>query len=105
VAGLQAEASLADACEALSSSYSEAAALKQSALPAARSAFDAAEEGFRQGKFDYLEVLDAQRTLVESRGQYIAALAEYHKSVAEVERLTGHAFESFGPGSQQNQED
>jgi len=88
-AELQANLSLADACEALASAHTEATTLKQSVLPAAQSAFDAADEGFRQGKFDYLEVLDAQRTLVESKGQYIAALAEYHKSVAEVERLIG----------------
>ena len=104
-AELQAEASLADACEALGSAYSEATTLKQAVLPAAQSAFDAADEGFRQGKFGFLDVLDAQRTLIESKGQYIDALAEYHRSAAEVERLTGQDLESFAPGSQKNQED
>ena len=41
-----------------------------------------------------LEVLDAQRTLFEARGQYIDALAAYHKAVAEVERLLGEGFEA-----------
>ena len=31
-----------------------------------------------QGKLDYLNVLDAQRTLFEANGQYIEALASYH---------------------------
>jgi len=34
-------------------------------------------------------VLDAQRTLVAARQQHVSALAEYHRSVALVERLTG----------------
>jgi outer membrane protein, heavy metal efflux system len=58
-------------------------------LPGAQRAFDAASEGYRQGKFGFLEVLDAQRTLFEARGRYLEALAAYHKAVAEVERLIG----------------
>jgi outer membrane protein, heavy metal efflux system len=36
-----------------------------------------------------LDVLDAQRTLFEARGQYLEALATYHRAVAETERLIG----------------
>jgi cobalt-zinc-cadmium efflux system outer membrane protein len=57
-------------------------------LPGAETAFKAAQKGYRLGKFDYLEVLDAQRTLFSSRTRYIQALARYHRSVADVERLT-----------------
>ena len=46
-------------------------------------------QGYRQGKFSLLDVLDAQRTLFEAKGQYIEALATYHKAVAEAERLLG----------------
>ena len=41
------------------------------------------------GKFGYLEVLDAQRTLFEVRSRYLEALARYHKLVADLERLVG----------------
>jgi cobalt-zinc-cadmium efflux system outer membrane protein len=58
-------------------------------MPGAETAFEAAQIGYRQGKFDYLEVLDAQRTLFSSRTRYIQALAEYNRAVAEVERLIG----------------
>ncbi|SMO50687.1 TolC family protein [Fodinibius sediminis] len=63
--------------------------LQEQVLPGAKTAFEAAQIGYRQGKFDYLEVLDAQRTLFSTRTRYIQALAEYNRAVAEVERLIG----------------
>lgn len=80
---------LAHAYQELSTSFAEATALKNDVLPGAQSAFDAAGEGYRQGKFGYLDVLDAQRTLFEARAQYIEVLSAYHKAFADVERLIG----------------
>ncbi len=80
---------LAEAYSELSTAYDEAETLRQEVLPGARTAFDASREGYREGKFGYLDVLDSQRTLFDARGQYIKALASYHKWAAEVERLTG----------------
>jgi cobalt-zinc-cadmium efflux system outer membrane protein len=85
----QARAALAEAYAALAGAFSEATRLKNEVLPGAQSAFEAASEGYRQGKFGFLDVLDAQRTLFEARGQYIEALASYHKAVVEAERLIG----------------
>lgn len=65
----------------------EARALEQDALPAAREAAAALEEGYRLGKFDYLNVLDAQRTYAELQRQYIEAVASGSKAAAEIERL------------------
>jgi cobalt-zinc-cadmium efflux system outer membrane protein len=75
--------------EALSSSHIEVTALKKEVLPGAQSAFDAASRGYREGKFDYLAVLDAQRTFFQARARYIESLAAYHKAKADVERLVG----------------
>jgi len=80
---------LAETYQTLSAAFSEVTALKNDVLPGAQSAFEAASEGYRQGKFGFLDVLDAQRTLVKARSQYIEALNAYHKSVADVERLIG----------------
>lgn len=80
---------LADAYRALGSAHDEATALSARVAPSARSAFDAVTEGYRLGRFGYLDVLDAQRTLVASGGQYVRALADYHKAVADLERLLG----------------
>jgi len=88
-AGNKVLAALSDAYQALAAGYAEATTLKSAVLPGARSAFEATSEGFRQGKFGYLEVLDAQRTLFEARGRYVEALGAYHKAMADTERLIG----------------
>ena len=80
---------LAAAYRDLAAAHDEAAALAGSVLPGARSAFAAVEEGYRLGRFGYLEVLDAQRTLVAAETQHLRALAEAHKAAAQVERLVG----------------
>ena len=80
---------LAEIYQALSYSFTQATALKSEVLPATQRAFDASSEGYRQGKFGYLDVLDAQRTLFEARQQYIESLSAYHKAVADMERLIG----------------
>lgn len=58
-------------------------------LPGAQSAFDAATKGFEAGKFDFLDVLDAQRTLFQAQSQYFRALAQAHRSAADIDRLLG----------------
>ncbi|MNP70492.1 Cobalt-zinc-cadmium resistance protein CzcC precursor [compost metagenome] len=41
------------------------------------------------GKFAFLDVLDAQRTLIDSRGRYLQALAEATEAWASLERVYG----------------
>ena len=82
-------AALAEAVTRLSSSFHESTVLKNDVLSSAQNAFDATSRGYSEGKFKYLEVLDAQRTLFEVRGKYIGALARYHTAKADVERLIG----------------
>ena len=80
---------LVGALEKTAVAFTESSVLRDDVLPAAQSAYDAAEEGYRQGKFDYLDVLDAQRTLFEARMRYVSSLAAYHVNRAAVERLIG----------------
>lgn len=80
---------LNESYQKLSIAYTEVNALKTEVLPGAQLAFDAANEGYQLGKFNFLDVLDAQRILFDSREQYLDALSTYHTSVAEVERLIG----------------
>lgn len=87
------QAALAEASTKLSSSFNEINIIKNDVLPLAKSAFDAASQGYRQGKFEYLVVLDAQRTFFEVRARYIEALTGYHKARADVERLIGRDIE------------
>lgn len=80
---------LAVAYERLSTARQETASLRRDVLPGAQSALDAATRGFELGKFSFLDVLDAQRTLFQARAQSLRALAEAHRSAAEIERILG----------------
>ena len=63
--------------------------LHNDVLPKAQRAFEAARQGYQQGKFDYLHLLDAQRTLFQTQAQYVDSTEAYHKAQADVQRLTG----------------
>ena len=88
---LKLNAALAGGYTRMANAHSRVTSLKTKILPGARTAFEAVNEGYRFGKFGYLEVLDSQRTWFNARSQFLDALAEYHKAVADVERLTGQA--------------
>jgi len=83
---------LAAAYRDLAAANDEALALAGDVLPGARSAFAAIEEGYRLGRFGYLDVLDAQRTLVAAELQHLRAQANAQKAVTLVERLLGVPF-------------
>lgn len=68
---------------------SEVRAFNQVILPAAQSAVDSATRGFEMGKFNFLDVLDAQRTLIAARTQYLAALAQATDAWVRIERIYG----------------
>jgi len=67
----------------------EVASFNQTILPAAQSAVDTATRGFEMGKFNFLDVLDAQRTLIGARTQYIQAIAEATDAWVRIERIFG----------------
>ena len=67
----------------------EAQRLKADILPAARLALDAMSRGYELGKFSFLDVLDAQRTLFQGQSQYVRALADAHTARADIGRLVG----------------
>ncbi|MCH8156833.1 MAG: TolC family protein [Nitrospinae bacterium] len=77
-----------EAYQVLVFAHSQATTLQSEILPAAQKAFDGVNEGYRFGKFGYLDVLDSQKILFHTREQYLDALAGYHKALAEVNRLT-----------------
>ena len=78
---------LAAAYQALSSAHAEVSELDANVLQDAQSLFEASREGYSQGKLDYLDLLDAQRTLFEVRERYIEAIRSYHLAKADVDRL------------------
>lgn len=83
----------------LAAAHEETEILQTDVLPKAQQAFEAAQQGYREGKFDYLYVLDTQRTFFETKVQYIDAVEACHLSRADVERLMGQALEPDLPSA------
>jgi cobalt-zinc-cadmium efflux system outer membrane protein len=63
--------------------------LRNDMLPSAQSAYEAASKGFELGKFTFLDVLDAQRSLFQARSQYLSALSQANQAAAEIARIVG----------------
>ncbi|HBG27564.1 MAG: hypothetical protein A2Y10_15470 [Planctomycetes bacterium GWF2_41_51] len=76
-------------------SYSQSVSLKNEVLPGATKMFDAAKRAYEEGKMDYLNVLDAQRTFFDVKNEYIENLADYHSSRTDIERFIGKEIESI----------
>lgn len=69
----------------------EVTALKERALPRMESALAATEYAYERGRYSYLELVDAQRELLDLRDALIEAATQYHQTLIEIERLTGTA--------------
>ena len=63
--------------------------LEDAVLPAAREAYEAAGKGFDAGKFGFLEVIDAQRSLLQARARSLNTLAAAFQAAAAIDRITG----------------
>ena len=61
--------------------------LQEQILPVAKETFEAINYGYQQGQFEFLDVLDAQRTLIELREQLVDSLQRYHDRRISIERL------------------
>ena len=76
--------------QALLATFHQAQTIKQDIMPAAEQANEAAQIGYQEGKFGFLEALDAQRTLFEVKAQYLDAFSAYHEARLKVMRMTGN---------------
>lgn len=80
---------LRSAYQELETAFSQARTIKLEIIPAAEQANEAAQIGYQEGKFDFLDALDAQRTLFEVKAQYVEAFNVYHDVRMKLLRLTG----------------
>jgi cobalt-zinc-cadmium efflux system outer membrane protein len=87
-------ATLDETYQTLLSAYTGVTILRDTILPGAESAFNASQEGYLEGKFSYLDVLDVQRSLFEAKDTYIESLVEYHKALTAIERLIGEKLDT-----------
>ena len=82
---------------ALSTAYAEIMDFRNTVLPGAQDAFEAARQGYQEGKFGFLTVLDSQRTLFDTRRQYLDILTDYQRAKAAVESLIGQDINNAAP--------
>jgi len=86
---------LNEAYQNLSAVFFETTTLRDVILPGAQSEFAAVNEGYREGKFNYLSFLHSKSTFFDAKVTYIESLANYHKSAATIERLIGEKLDAL----------
>ena len=82
-------AQLVAAEQRLALAWRAADTLRRTALPSAELAARFATLGYGEGRFSFLEVLDAQRALSDTRAQFVEAIQSFHALRAQVQRLRG----------------
>jgi len=96
VTALDVEQAITDAEVEAANAAISARAAAGPALAAAQEAVRIARIGYREGKFGQLDLLEAERTLAETRVAAIDALATYQNARARLERLTAPAPDQQG---------
>lgn len=76
----------------------ELAALEREILPEAEAALELARDGYTNARLSQLELLDAQRTLLELRNERITAAIAFHQFTVQIEKILG---EPLTPASAQ----
>jgi cobalt-zinc-cadmium efflux system outer membrane protein len=84
---------LTDAYQTVARTADEVGVLRDSVLPGAEKSVAAMQAGYQAGRFSYLDINEARQTLAAARLQYLQALSDYHKAVAEIEALTNRPFD------------
>jgi len=86
-------AELAVVCERLKAAAEGARTADGEIVPSAMSALAAVETGYREGKFGFIDVIAAQRTLFEASTLLLDSMEEYAVARADLERLVGRRLE------------
>ena len=97
VALIEAERSIATAQAELANAAASARNAGGPVLAAAAEAARIARIGYAQGKFGQLDLLEAERTLAQTRAEAIDALATYLDAAARLARLTAPAPTTYAP--------
>jgi len=73
--------------ETLARALDEARAIREEVLPRAEKVYTALNEGYRRGKYRLLDLLEARRTLAQTRLRYVDALVRLATADADLRRL------------------
>lgn len=83
----------------LAQKASEARRIMAEIIPANARTVDLVRDGFNRGGFSYLDVIEAQRALIDARQRRLAVLKSFQLDRAQLDRLTG-AHASLIPASE-----
>ena len=86
---LELHASLYETHQELVHAVDSMLTLREDIIPLAESSLRDYEKGFLAGRYSLLELNLAQRTLLDSRLEYVMAASDYHRYRIEIDRLTG----------------
>ncbi|MCF7761323.1 MAG: TolC family protein [Cephaloticoccus sp.] len=73
--------------------------LQQEVIPDAQETLTLTRQGYREGRFSLLDLLNAQQSLVDLRAKAVDSAASYHLHIVEIERLLGAPLQDFSPHS------
>ncbi|MBG78805.1 MAG: hypothetical protein CL570_07255 [Alphaproteobacteria bacterium] len=88
-AGLALRQSAIQAWESFAASLVEAKRYQNDIIPSARKAYKQADDGYSRGAFDFLDLLDAQRTLYEVQEARLDSLLNVYEAKAQTDFLMG----------------
>ncbi len=88
VTGLEQRQQLFDRYQLMQQARSEVEALRARMLPKAQEAISLTRRGFEAGRFSFLALAQAEKTLFDLREREVEAAARYYTLLVEVERLT-----------------
>lgn len=87
---------LSEALQNMRTAVNAIKTMRDDIVPAATAAFEEIQRGYRQGRFDYLNLLAAQQDLIAARMRHLDALSDYHRQRIDVERLIGSPIMAAG---------
>jgi cobalt-zinc-cadmium efflux system outer membrane protein len=82
-------AEVSQAATQLATAHASLRIIREAVLPAAQQAYDASTTGFEAGKFGFLDVIDAQRSLLQARARYLNTLSSAWQAATAIDRLLG----------------
>ncbi len=85
----EARTALGDLHGRLAVSHSALTSLQGGALDEARSLYESVREGYEQGRFELLQVIEAQKSYFELLARHRGARSQHHHAWAELESLLG----------------
>jgi len=88
-AGLSRRLQIVEAHSVLFQDRTRIDTLRREVIPGAERAFTELQLGYQRGRFSYLDLLEARRTWTEAQREEVAALLDFHQTLAELERLLG----------------